>query len=228
MRLDDLDERLLEHFETWFPRPETLEFCEFDSSAESVSRLCREPDLYEDAGLLRHFVSGVRLGMVGDWRDFPPFAGVVAVFSRRESLLSEHDWAPLYLHASPAGAFGQAERDLLREWCEDLLLPWRREVEREAYLDLPEHALDALGLYALLGGEPFRAIEANLGRLTEGPTALLTALYEFTGPRGVEANRVRVHFAGMRESFQNQELPELREDLSAPVDKVLSALDMLG
>ena len=89
MKLDDLDHRILEHFSRRFPKPSGMDYCEYDVSADEVEQLCGDPELYARTTLLSSFTFHNRLGMFGDWRNFPPFCGEIAVLCRRLALSYE-------------------------------------------------------------------------------------------------------------------------------------------
>ncbi|MBL4844861.1 MAG: hypothetical protein JKY65_04975 [Planctomycetes bacterium] len=229
MNLDALDHLLLGHFEDWFPRPSTLDFCEYDASADDVQRLCEANDLYEDAGLIWLVASHARLGLVGDWTCYPAFTGHLTVFTRRRSLISEFDLAFLFLHSSPAGRFSSSETALLKDWSCDLLLPWRAPlVERRDLFDVAAHALDLLALHSLWGGDVEAVLELNLQQVDGAPTPLVSALLDFVGKRGVQEDRVRAHFSSLFTSFDNQSLPKVDLCLSRPIDDVLTALALFS
>lgn len=224
---DDLDRRLLDHFAGRFSRPATLEYCEYDVSADEVARICGGRTLLEE-GLVERFVSHNRLGFVGDyWTAFPPFAGNVAAFCRRGSLTLEHDLAFFFLHLGPHGAFDGSDVALLGEWVEDLLRPWERPIERGERLWWTEHALDYLALHARLGGDPAAAVRANLER-QEQPTALVSALSDFIDRGGcLDEARAGAHLEGFGRSVANQMLPTDELVTATEIALVLAALRQL-
>ena len=209
MLLDDLDEQLLRDLSSRFPKPDSLEFCEYDVTPAEVEQLCQHPRPFEVDGLIPTFVAHNRLGMFGGWRDFPFFAGDVAVYCRRASLRLEYDLAFFHLHASEYGKFNTQDAQLLKAWVEDILLPWRRPLARNEVLEWWEHALGYLALYCTLGGNTNVIVTENIARSQQGaPTELVRALAEFfTDREELDATRVLRHFEGMATSADNQELP---------------------
>jgi len=207
MNLDAFDDDLLEHFDSRFPKPDRIELCELDVRLEEA-RLACQSRLFE-TDLAPRFASNNRLGLLGDCRDFPAFAAELMVFCRRARSLHECDLAFFFLHSLPAGAFSEEDRGLVGAWVDDVLMPWRRPIERSDPLGLPEHALSYLALVSLLGGDPCQRVGANLDRLSGSDSPpLLVSLRPALDRRGrVRKDVVRRHFQRLNASSDNQDLP---------------------
>jgi len=229
MQRDDLDERLLRHFAARFPKPDTLDFCVYDVSQDEVDQICRHEAPNEVTGLIETFVSHNRLGMFGDWRDFSPFAGEVAVICRRRSLTLEHDLAFFHLHSSRYGRFDSQDFPLLLEWTEDILMPWRRPIARDDILYWSEHALDYLALCCKLGGDAEFILAENVARSSaiQCPTELMKALKEFLDENEhCDEAKIEQHFDAMAGSWDNQALPGNDFVDRSSVKKVSSAVKL--
>jgi hypothetical protein len=166
--LDALDEELLDHFGARFPKPASIDFCDYDVNPEDAVRLCSDPRLYANEKLIWTFVRHNRYGMFGDWRDFPAFVGDLAVFCRREPMMLQGDHGFFFLHLAEGGAFNGEDRALLRRWVEDMLMPWERPIERSTMhlFGLYKHEQDwsYLGLLIELGGDVNEVLARNLER----------------------------------------------------------------
>lgn len=166
--LDALDEVLLAHFGTRFPKPTSIDFCDYDVAPEDAARLCTDPRLYANEGLIGTFVRHNRYGMLGDWRDFPAFVGDLAVFCRRQPMMLDGDHGFFFLHLAEGGAFDDEDRALLRRWVEDILMPWKRSIERSTMhvfgVYKYEQDWSYLGLLIELGGDVNEVLARNLER----------------------------------------------------------------
>jgi hypothetical protein len=112
LNLDSVDDRLLTTFADSFPRPIEIPICTYDVDRAEMIELCAGNRVYENSSLICNFVSNNRWGMFGDWSHFPPFAGDVAVYARRNGFDHEHDLLFYYLHTCACGSFP----DTFNEW----------------------------------------------------------------------------------------------------------------
>jgi hypothetical protein len=224
--LDDLDRDLLDHWSTRFPKPPQLDFCAYDVSEHEVRCLCSFPRTFDVPGLIPFFVSHNRYGMMGDWRDFPAFAGDAAVYFRRHPFPLEFDLSFFLLHAkSSEGAFSEEDHTMLRRWVVDILEPWSQPMKR--IMTHEEHQLDLLVLLDVLGGSVLEVVDHNLSRVSEDRsiTPLVAALAGLLDPDGqVDAERICQHFAQMGDAASNQELPTKELVPTASVDALLETM----
>gem|GEM_PF-4625207 len=208
MKLDELDDRLLSAFAGAFPRPNEIPFCDQDVLPADMVELCTGVDQHENIDLIPTFVSHNRLGMFGDWTQFPAFAGEAAVIARRDSFTLEFDLLFLYLHTSVCGYFDDSLSSLLVEWVEDILMPWNRIIERKDLFWWEIHAIGYLGIYRNAGGDPTHIIQENIARSRSisSPTPLLKIIHDH-----YLTNLVPIfhHFYEAQNSADNQELPEI-------------------
>lgn len=247
MALDDLDNRLLESFSATFSRPSEVDYSDYDVWEEEVDQLCQGERPFELEGLIPSFASHNRLGMFGDWEDFPPFAGDVAVFCRRESLTFEYDLAPYILHTSPYGMFRALNKSILREWIEDVLMPWNRPIDRGNHLE-EWHVIGYFGIYCNLGGKPEFIIKENIDRSqrNRGNTDLINTLSVFkriedslrlnqTRPDPANPRKkfledgIRAHLHNYHYCFDNQVLPDHSDDFVSrdSVEKIVASIGLI-
>lgn len=202
MKLDEFDQRLLDHFSGRFKKPEQLDYCSFDASAADIGRIC-SPDLFLHSTALTSFLSHNRLGLIGTWIDFPSFVGDLTIHCRREELNSPCDLAFLFLHLSPAGAFRRMDRTILKEWLNHLLFLDVHLRSNKAYL-WSEFPIFLLALYAELGGDLNMAMERGL-RDRLAWTSNLTSFIDDEGHACL--GRIQRLFVELQESIDNQSLP---------------------
>lgn len=219
-QLDELDQQLLTHFAARFPKPASIDFCDYDVRPEHAELLVSDPRLYANQDLIWTFVRHNRLGMFGDWRDFPAFVGDLAVFCRREPMMMEGDHGFFFLHLSEHGVFDADDRALLRRWVEDILLPWESPLRRSSVLHWHRHECSYLALLIELGGDVHEVLARNLerSRFVE-VTPLARALSD---PFPTEAE-LREHFDWLMFT-DNQVLPTKRYIRPALVDEVWRAV----
>lgn len=123
LQLDRLDREILEVFATDHPRPSSIGYCDYDVSEDEVQRLCVGIDPYNDTKLIDRFSWHVTLGMFGESKDFPPFAGYVAVVSRREGLNFPNEYRFFQLHIGSGGLFSTDAKRVIGLWAKDILYP---------------------------------------------------------------------------------------------------------
>jgi hypothetical protein len=218
--LDELDEQLLSHFAARFPKPASIDFCDYDVRPEHAAKLCTDARLYANQELIWTFVRHNRLGMFGDWRNFPAFVGDLAVFCRREPMMMEGDHGFFFLHLGQHGSFDEEDRALLRRWVEDILMPWHRPLRRSPVMHWCRQELSYLGLLIELGGDVHEVLARNLerSRFVER-TKLARALSD---PFPTEET-VREHFESLMFT-DNQKLPLERYVRPTLVDEVWAAI----
>jgi hypothetical protein len=217
--LDELDHELLSHFGARFPRPASIGFCDYDVRPEDAAKLCTDPRLYANKDLIWTFVRHNRLGMFGDWRDFPAFVGDLAVFCRREPMMMEGDHGFFFLHLSEHGAFDDEDRALLRRWVEDILTPWQRPLRR-GLLHWCKQECSYLGLFIELGGDVHEVLARNLER---SRFVELTKLARALSDPLLTEQAVREHFDWLMFT-DNQTLPIRRYVRPTLVDEVWRAI----
>ena len=215
---DDLDTRLLEHFAHRFPRPTTLDFCAYDVDREEVQLLCQYPHPFAlvsqsitplallqpplERDLLHTYIFNLRYEMFGNWKDFPAFAGMMCCYFRRESFLLDNLLSPFLLHLGYSGLFQKEDIPILREWTDDILMPWKRSISRESGFPDYSNVLSYLLIHAALDGNIENILSENIAysKKTARPTAIITCLYY-----ELDDHKQRFHLDGIESYVHKQD-----------------------
>ena len=167
--LDDLDTQIIHHFQQTIPRPTTLEFCSYDIDKEEVLILCQHPRPFDSFSyqvegsetrqsrcIISLFLSHCSYEMMGTWKDFPSFAGICAVWLRRNSPMLEQHLSPYFIHSNEHGIFTDTDKELLQMWVKDILKP-----DPNSKTNF-EECLSYLILYEAFGGDSSTILRENI------------------------------------------------------------------
>ena len=110
--------------------------------------------------------------MMGTWKDFPAFAGVCAVWLRRNSPTFENNLSPYFIHCNKHGSFTEKDKATLKTWVQEILRP---DPNSKTFF---EECLSYLILYEALGGNVSSILKENISASSHNHTPLYQAILD--------------------------------------------------